>query len=231
MSTCASRPNDKFLKVLSRPVPCIQLSRHGWLMLDVDSLIVDDCHVSVVFLEESFQFHPSAMNVNELKFITQIVTEARRGAQWPLQLCRCSPRHQTNLWMSAAHQIEVFVLGKANVIIRTWITDGEFFWNCLMKTNICTWTCLSWFKYSRSFSKRLPPPPNKRKCKTPPPPKITDKYQRTVKKNVGVFAQLLEALKRKVDAEDVLWAFRGIRRQVVWSLRTSTRFFEAMLLD
>jgi len=39
-------------------------------MLDVDSLIVDDCHVSVVFLEESFQFHPSAMNVNELKFIT-----------------------------------------------------------------------------------------------------------------------------------------------------------------
>jgi len=64
------------------------------------------------------------------------------------------------------------------------------------------------------------------------PPKITDKYQRRVKKNVGVFAQLLEARsKRKVDAEDVLWAFRGIRRQVVWSLKTSTRFFEAMLLD
>ena len=59
------------------------------------------------FGRNHFQFHPSAMNVNELKFITQRLRQEGEH----------SDHSNDYQWMWAARQMEVFVLGKC--VIRT----------------------------------------------------------------------------------------------------------------
>ena len=70
-----------------------------------------------------------------------------------------------------------------------------------------------------TFSETSGPPKQKNaKLSLPPPVPPTKEDGRLVLEN---YARVFFA--KQVDAEDVLWAFRGIRRQVVWSLKASTQ--------
>ncbi len=210
-----------FCQVLSRPVPCVQLSRHesdDWLMVDVDSLIVVFLYVSVVFCGDP----SNSIQVQWISINSRIhrTSRLRQEGEHSDHSNFVGVLHGTERTCGCGQLRCRWVLGKAHVSQEPESQKVTFFSKLFNDHKDLQLHFDFCFTISKWLFLRLRDPPNKKMQNYPSPP-VPSPQQKKMADWLKNYARCLFA--KQVDAEDVLWAFRGIRRQVVWSLKASTQ--------